>query len=305
MNILVTGASGFLGSHLADRLTHGNSVYGLVHDRRLMGNVDWTPVRGDVTDYARMFALIVDLEIDQVYHCAAKAIVRNCRVDPIGCFNTNVMGTVCVLEATRQSERVKGVMCMESDKAYGAGVLPYTETQTLSPGSVYEASKACVRQVIQGFYQNYGVPVFGVRSANIYGPGDRQFSRLIPNTITRLNRGEKPQIVCGAELFLREYIYVVDAVNYVIALMAKQPWGESFNIGSGESMRVGQLIGVICELMGKSSEWEVVARPATFKEIPEQVLCLDKLLAWVGNEVSVTPLRDGLKRTIQWYMDNS
>lgn len=301
MNILVTGAGGFIGKQLGSHLgvQAGNTVYGLIHDKQSWP-AHWKPLRGDITDYHRMLEIIVNCEIQHVYHLAAKSIVRNCKSDPIGCFHTNVVGTVNILEAARNSDTVTGVMCAESDKTYGAGPVPYKEDQVLMPGSIYEASKACVTHVAAAYHNNYGLPVFTVRSANVYGPDDDNMTRLIPNTITRILRGESPQIIAGAEKFVRELFYVDDFNGTVVALMKKEPWGEAFNVGSGETVTVSDLVKMICEAMGEDREAEVWDRPDGLVEIPKQVLCLDKLNQWIPDRRTI-PLRNGLQRTIEWY----
>lgn len=307
MNILVTGAGGFVGSDLAQRLVGPGqaTVFSLIHDRE---PTDWGGeyLRGDVTDFPRMLEIIVNCEINQIYHLASKSIVRNCRCDPLGCFTTNVLGTATILEAARQSERIQGVMVMESDKSYGNGPVPYREDQALRPSGVYEASKACVAHLMSSYHKNYGLPVFSIRSANIYGPGDKNSSRLIPNTITRLLRGERPQITAGAEKFRREFIYIDDAISYMVALMAKQPWGETFNIGTGEIYTVADIVAWICDLMDADTPAVEWSKPATLLEITDQLLCLDKLHEWLPDfNLPPVPLRLGLERTIKWYRDRS
>lgn len=298
MNILVTGAGGFIGQRVASLLCKDHAVYGLIHDTRSWAT-KWAPIRGDVKDYPRLLEILADHEIEQVYHLAAKSIVRNCKSDPIGCFHTNVLGTVNLLEAARHVDTVRGVLCAESDKTYGAGPIPYKEDQALRPGSVYEASKACVTHVAMAFYENYSVPVFTVRSANVYGPGDDNMSRVIPNTIARLLRGERPQITSGAAKFVREFFYIDDFIATATGLMDKQPWGHAFNVGSGETLSVSAVVGLICELMDKEVTVEEWAKPETLLEIPMQSLCLDKLDGWLPNR-KLLPLRDGLQRTIEW-----
>lgn len=299
MNILITGAGGFIGGHLCRTLEADHNVHGLIHDRGTCSQ----PVVGDVTDYARMLEIIVDHEIDQIYHLASKAVVRNCNADPLGCFRANALGTVTILEAARQSGRVKGIMCMESDKSYGTADLPYREDQALRPGGVYEASKSCVSQIIPAFRQTYGTPVFGIRSANVYGPNDRQLTRLIPGTICRLLNNEKPVLVEGAGAFTREFIYVDDLANYAMALMDAAPWGQSINVGSGEKQNIQVVLATICTLMNKADTFDILPRSSVFKEIPEQWLCLDRLHALVPDH-EVTRLHDGLKKTIEWYECN-
>ncbi len=306
MNILVTGIAGFLGSALMMRLSQGRAEndmhYGLVHDK-WGWELDWEELRGDLTNYPRLLEIIVDCEIDQIYHFAAKSIVRNCKSDPLGCFHTNVLGTANLLEAARQSGCVQGIMVMESDKSYGDGPVPYVEDQALQPGSVYEASKACTGHVCRAYYKNYALPVFTVRSANVYGPGDPNMSRLVPRTITRLLRGQRPQVTAGAKDFLREFIYVDDFVDYVTGLMQKQPWGEAINVGSGETATVAGVAEMICVLMKKLMVAEDWPKPDDLVEIPEQVLSLEKLRKWLPEMKPPVKLQEGLRRTIEYYRE--
>ena len=303
MNILVTGAGGFLGKRLAEYLGHKHTVYGLIHDK-LPWPCKWKPINGDVKDYPRLLEILVDREIQQVYHLAAKAIVRNCKCDPIGCFDTNVLGTANLLEAARHCDTIEGILCMESDKAYGPGPVPYKEAQALQPESIYEASKACVTHLVTAYWHSYRIPCASIRSANVYGPDDENMTRLIPNTITRLLRGERPQIVAGVKKFVREFFYVDDFVSTAIALMDAKPWGEVFNVGSGEIVSVGELVAMICKLMDAEQATDEWRKPANLVEIPEQVLCLDKLDALLPDRKTL-PLREGLQRTIEWYRKQS
>ena len=277
--ILVTGAAGFIGSHVAQRLVvDGHAVFGLIHDQMPPEDATgWNPVNGDVGDYPRLLELIVNCEIDEIYHFAARSIVRNCRLDPLGCFTANVLGTVAVLEAARQAEHVKGILVMESDKAYGPGPTPYREDQALVPEGIYEASKACVSHLVRAYHKNYNLPVFGVRSANVYGPGDPNRSRLIPQTICCLLEGQRPKIVKGAERYEREFIYIDDFVDYALALMQKGPWGRSVNVGGGGRSTVKGVIKELFRLKKKHYSVEVVPRAESFTEIRAQSLNCDLL----------------------------
>lgn len=302
MNILVTGAAGFIGANLVEHLVAaGQEVYGLVHDIRPGPTTGWTPLVGDILDTRRMLEIIVDREIDFIYHLAAKSIVRNCRLDPAGCFMVNVQGTVSILEAARQSGRIQGILAAESDKSYGAGPVPYREGQALQPTAVYEASKACVSHACAAYHNNYGLPVLTVRGANVYGERDPNRSRLVPNTILRLLAGQAPQIISGASDFKREFIYVGDVCQVYTRLMASGRWGEAFNVGSGECRTVREVVDLICRAMGREDvrpeEWE---RPATLVEIPQQFLCLDKLLD-VWPEFRPRAMLLVLPKIIDWY----
>lgn len=244
---------------------------------------------------------MADLQVEQVYHLAGKSIVGATRSDPLGCLRVNVMGTANVLEAARQCDRVRGVLCMESDKAYGDGPVPYAEGQALRPGSVYEASKSCVSHLVRAYHRAYGVRCFGVRSANVYGPGDRHLSRLVPGTVARVLAGGRPLVTEGAERFVREFIHVDDATALLEALMERGQWGESVNVGSGESMSVAEAVEAVCSAAGRPGlGYDVAPRPATMVEIPEQALDLSRLRELVG-EASTKPrrFRDGVSEVVE------
>ena len=306
MNILVTGACGFVGTRLIRKLADCPRAYvfASLHDKEPNG-FGAGFLSCDVTNYRRVLEIIVNFEIDQIYHLAAKSIVRNCRCDPLGCFETNIMGTANILEAARQSGRVKGILLMESDKSYGTGPVPYQEDQALNPGGVYEASKACVSHLMTTYHRNYDLPVFSVRSANVYGPGDRNMTRLIPNTIMRILRGERPQIVEGAADYVREFIYVDDVCECMIHLMqiadkGGSVCGQAINVGSGEAHAIGQVVQKICTIMDAPDFVDAWERPKTLTEIETQYLCLDKLRT-LYLDYTPTPLVDGLRKTIDYY----
>jgi nucleoside-diphosphate-sugar epimerase len=305
MNILVTGAAGFIGQHLVSKLiANGDCVVGLYHDR-VAHDLPCAQVQGNILDFRRMLEIIVDWEIDQIYHLASKAIVRNCRLDPVNCMNVNVMGTATILEAARQSDRVTGILVAESDKSYGSGPVPYKESQAIVPEAIYETSKACVSHLMRAYAVNYQVPVTSVRCANVYGAGDPNHSRLVPRTILRLLDGKRPQITTGAERFRREFVYVGDACDAYQKIMAAGKWGQTFNVGSGECHTVREAIQLICRAMGKENitpeEWD---RPKTLLEIKDQWLCIDKLLS-IWPEYQPRTMTDALPSIIDWYRRNS
>ncbi len=299
MNILVTGSAGFVGSRLCQVLTEtGYTVFGLCNDTFPKSST-WQSLQGNILDQDRMLSILVDREIDQVYHCAARAIVRNCSKDPVGCFRTNILGTATLLEACRLSDRVQGIMCMESDKSYGAGITPYKETQVLHPGGVYEASKACCGYVARSYHLNYDVPVFTIRSANVYGPNDPNQSRLVPNTVNRILRGELPEITPGADKFLREFIYIDDLVSIVTSLVDLSQWGAAINVGSGEVASVTDVVRTICMLLKTDFAYRYQPEQRTLSEIETQELDTTLLQSLLPDLPQCITLEEGLKRTVE------
>ena len=311
-SVLVTGATGFLGGHIVEKLLErGASVIGLTHDTHKDSyiTVESLPiehiVRGDITDLHSIQRIIADYEVSYVFHLAADAIVRKCSLDPIGCFNTNIIGTAMVLEACRQVGTVKGVLCMESDKSYGSfdvKDLPYQEDQALKPSNIYEVSKACSGYIAKAYNNNYDLPTFTIRGANLYGPGDMNTSRLIPGSVLRILNNEQPVLYGGVGDYIREFIYVGDAAEIICRLMEQidKTRGHAVNLGSGETFRVGDLMDRICEFVNPAIKPKIVEKVDSFKEIEKQWLDLTKLHSFVPN-YDYIKMPAGLRNTIEWY----
>ena len=311
-NVLVTGASGFLGGHVVERLlARGSSVVGLVHDLHKDNYVNFQGlpinhwVQGDITNLRSISRIIADYEIEYIFHLAADPIVRKCVLDPLGCFETNIMGTAIVLQAALEIGTVKGILCMESDKSYGSfdsKDLPYREDQALKPSNVYEVSKACAGLIAKAYDSNYDLPTFTVRGANLYGPGDMNLTRILPGSILRILSGEPPVLYNGVSNYIREFIYVGDAAEICCLLMEKidETRGQPFNLGSGETFRIGDLMSQICETLGTNLRPQIVDKGSSFKEIEKQWLDLSKLRRFISNYEYVKML-DGLHMTVEWY----
>lgn len=310
--VLVTGASGFLGGHIVEHLLkRGAEVVGLTHDVhknsyvRSQGLPVDHLVEGDINDLNGMTRIMADYEIEYIFHLAADAIVRKCSRDPIGCFTTNIIGTGVVLEAARRVGTVKGVVCMESDKSYGSfdtADLPYREDQALKPNNVYEVSKACAGYIAKAYDNNYNVPTYTIRGANLYGPGDMNVSRLLPGSILRLLEGEAPVLYGGVSDYIREFIYVTDAAEIICRLMEQidATRGHAINLGTGETFRIVDLMHQICKMVGSDLTPQIVERDSTFKEIEKQWLDLTKLRSFV-QDYDFVPMEVGLRNTVEWY----
>lgn len=304
MNILITGSAGFLGSMLTiHELDRGNRVIGLIREHNhKTKNEHWRKgilVQGDLLDSDLIKRIISDYEIDTVYHLAAQSIVRIANTNPLYCFQNNVIGTANVLEAVRQINPKIKVVCASSDKAYGEHeTLPYQEDFALKAGDPYSTSKACGDLVAQSYAKTYGLNVNIIRSANIYGPGDMNLSRIIPNTILRIKKGQKPQIYSGVMEFVREFVYVDDVCRAYQLVSEKGVPGEAYNVGTGEEFKVSELIELICRQMDWVDGIDVVEK--SFPEIKTQYLSNDKIvnLGWLPTVL----LEDGIKKTIAWYL---
>jgi nucleoside-diphosphate-sugar epimerase len=253
-------------------------------------------------DYDFIRRVIADYEIREIYHCAAQAIVRTCATDPYTTYDINIMGTVSLLEACRNSGgSVKSVVVSTSDKAFGHAAIPYNEGTPLNPLYTYETSKACQQLISLSYFHNYGVPTKVIASSNIYGPGDPNESRIIPSSIMRLANNEPAMLFDGVAEYIREFVYIDDVVEAFIAASRNGKNGEVYCCGGTEHLPMVDLIYKICNLMGKDPEKyvKIFKKSESFKEIEKQFIDSTKLRS-LGWEPKVT-LEEGLKRAIKYY----
>ena len=200
--MLVTGATGIVGSWLAQELSErGASVVALVLDddpqsRFYADSIarSCSVVRGNLADIADCARAINSYECEVVFHLGAQTIVGTALRDPLECFESNIRGTYNLLEAARRLQPlVKAFVVASTDKAYGdAPTLPYTEEMPLRGKHPYDVSKSCADLLAAAYHHTYGLPVTVARCGNIYGGGDLNWSRIVPGTIRSLLRGERP-----------------------------------------------------------------------------------------------------------------
>lgn len=315
--VLITGASGFVGRALGEKLaSHGSIVTGVY--RSVPGGappdyLDTSTNRvmfGDITDFEFVRSVVANSEAQVVFHLAASAIVRISARDPIMAYKTNVMGTVNVLEAIRNVSPKTAVVVASSDKAYGDhDILPYTEESPLQPSNTYDTSKACMDMISRSYSKNYGMNVCVTRSSNIYGPGDLNLSRLVPNTIIRLSQGKRPVLYSDIEKMQREFVYIDDVVKAYSLLgieMFEDPElikGDAFNIGGQGPQSLSDVARMICHLMGREDlQPEIIERGEFFREIDRQYLAANHLYGMTGWMPDFS-LEEGLTRSISFYRE--
>jgi CDP-glucose 4,6-dehydratase len=311
MRALVTGGRGFGGSWLAKALlASGADVTSL--DRggpapsglELHGIQDHVDdVVGDLRDGDLVLSLLRDRAVDTVFHLAAQAIVGDANASPVPTFETNIQGTWVLLEACRAAG-IEVAVVASSDKAYGPhDELPYTEASALEPIYPYDVSKAATDLIARSYWHTQGLPVAVTRLANIYGGGDRNFSRLIPETVTAVLDGRRPVIRSDGSPE-RDFLYVEDAASVYLAiaeaLAAGRAAGEAFNAGWGRPYPVREVIDLICELGPGTIEPDYRGAGNPSGEIESQYLDSSKIRAEIGWE-PVVELREGLGRTLDWY----
>jgi CDP-glucose 4,6-dehydratase len=311
-NAFVTGATGFVGAHVARHLiARGARVICLQRDSVRANPLDLFGLRRDVTiingpveDHALMERVLTEYEIEAVFHLAAQAIVGAANRSPLSTFEANIRGTYSLLEACRRAETVKRVVVASSDKAYGShDLLPYGEDHALLGLFPYDASKACTDIIARSYAHTYKTPVAVSRFANIYGPGDMNLSRIIPGAIVSALRDEAP-IIRSDGTPVREFVYVDDVARGYLLLAEKidEVAGEAFNFGAGERRSMLELVNRIIKIAGKEGRIEprVMLQRKIEREIDAQYLSADKAEARLGWRAEVS-LDEGLKRSIEWY----
>ncbi|NMA65037.1 MAG: NAD-dependent epimerase/dehydratase family protein [Clostridiaceae bacterium] len=311
-NVFITGCIGFLGSYLAKELVNkGANVTGLVRDLIPFSNLykgeehnKINFVFGQLEDINLLERALGEYEIDTVFHIAAQAIVGVANRNPLATFETNIRGTWNLLEAARRSPIIKRIIVASSDKAYGdQEILPYDESMPLCGKHPYDVSKSCADLISQAYHKTYGLPVCITRCGNLYGGGDLNFNRIIPQTIRSILNGEEP-VIRSDGTFIRDYFYVEDAVTAYMLLAERmidlKIEGEAFNFSNEIQLTVLELVNKILALM-ESDLKPVILNQGT-NEIRHQYLSAKKardILKWKP----VYTIEEGLKKTIAWYRE--
>ena len=308
-NILITGGTGFLGSYIARRLVNDvDSITIVTLDIKQKTslkalNIDMNKinlVKGDIRDYEFIKLLFNEYEFDTVFHLGALSEVKKCQPNPKLAFDTNITGTVNVLEAARLYGKVKAIAVSSSDKAYGSGEVPYQEDYAMNGEGIYEVSKSCTDLIARSYFSNYGLPVVVTRCSNLYGGADMNMSRIIPNTIRLALEGKSPVIWKGSEKSIREFLYVEDAVDGYLSLIKNidKTKGEAFNIGSKEIVTIEDIVNKILSKINK--DISINYQEKDFPEISSQYLSSDKIENYTGWR-ALTSLSDGLDKSIEMY----
>lgn len=314
---LVTGAHGFVASHLVGALLgRGDEVRVLDRPDPRTADVggprrsalDLLGIRrevelaeADLRDADGVSAAIAGC--DSVFHLAAQTIVGVARESPRETFETNVRGAWNVFEACRE-HGVERVVFASSDKAYGASPeLPYREDFPLRAAFPYDASKAAADIIARSYAHAYQVPLAVTRFANIYGGGDLNFSRLIPETTVAVLEGRPPQIRSDGSPE-RDFLHVDDAVSAYLAIAAALDAdganGEAFNAGGEQPHSVREVVDQIATTVGTGIKPEYLGAGTPNGEIDRQFVDSTKLRELTGWRPQVE-LADGLARTLNWY----
>lgn len=317
MRILVTGADGFIGSHLTEALVRaGHDVRAFVYYNSFnsWGWLDHAPTdirraldvfAGDIRDPNGVRTALTGC--DAVMHLAALIAIPYSYHSPDTYLDTNIRGTLNVLQAARQIE-VGKVIHTSTSEVYGtAEFVPITEAHPLKGQSPYSASKIAADQMAYAFHTSFGTPVVTVRPFNTYGP--RQSARaVIPTIITQIAAGQR-RLRLGAVSPTRDFNYVADTVRgFEAALASDAGIGETINIGSNFEISIGDTAALIAELMGAEIEIETDEQRLRPEKSEVNRLWADntkanRLLGWQPQFANRDGLRRGLRETIDWFTE--
>lgn len=307
--ILVTGADGFIGSHLAETLVgdganvvalcqyNSFNYWGWLEDLPCISQME--VVTGDIRD--PHFCLGLTRDIDIVFHLAALIPIPYSYRAPDSYVDTNVKGTLNLCQAATQSGVQRFIQTSTSEVYGTARYVPIDEHHPLTPQSPYSASKIGADAIALSFWYSFNLPVVIARPFNTYGP--RQSARAIIPTIISQIASEAPQIRVGDLDPTRDFTFVKDTCQGFLAIARMEAGaGEVFQIGTNREIRIGDLFQLIAELMGsKATPTTDAERLRPGKSEVHRLLCDNtKLRAATGFEPS-TPLRDGLATTIEWF----
>lgn len=255
---------------------------------------------GDIRDNNVVRDIVYNEEIDTIFHLAAQPLVTVALENPRQTFETNILGSLNVLEAARGNGRITSLVVASSDKAYGqAKFIPYTEDHPLHGLHPYDTSKSCEDLMAQSYAKCYGVPVVISRFGNIFGPGDLNFNRLIPGAMKALASGNSLQIRSSGNL-KRDFVYVKDVARGYLLLqkMASLHPGQAFNVTSGICLTAVQALKEIGRILGKEVPYEILNNAA--HEIPEQTLSDEKIRRLLGWEPKYG-FDEAIIKTWEWY----
>lgn len=326
-NILITGAAGFIGSHVLrlmvlkypdshfinlDALTYAGNLENI---KDVESAANYTFIKGDICDATLVESIFEEYKIDGVIHLAAESHVDRSIKDPLAFIQTNVLGTVNLLNAAKNAwqKNYEGKLFyhVSTDEVYGSlgetGL--FTETTPYDPRSPYSSSKASSDHFVRAYGNTYGLPFVISNCSNNYGPN--QFpEKLIPLFINNIVE-QKALPVYGNGQYTRDWLYVIDHAIAIDAIFHNGKEGETYNVGGLNEWTNIDLIHLLCELMDeklgrvKGSSARLITyvkdRPGHDKRYAIDASKLCNELKWQPS----VDFKQGLSKTIDWYLENA
>ncbi len=315
-NILVTGGLGILGAALVKKLSKKKLYNIFILDRskninkiKVLGLNKFKKIKiikGNFNDYKTVFKVIKNKNIGVIFHLGAITQVIDAYKSPMETFNSNIIGTINILESIRNLKRNINFIFSSSDKAYGSLLdEAYKENHQLKGNYPYDVSKSASDLIVQSYVKTYNVKAGIIRSGNIYGPGDLNMDRLVPHVIIS-SILKKRSILRSNGKLIRDYIYVEDVANAYFLLMKKMIKSKEklriYNVGSKENLTVINFVKLITKMINGKHIVPIIKNNSKI-EIYRQKLNYIKIkkdLNWSPK----SKLKDSLNSTINWYKNN-
>lgn len=304
-NVCVIGGAGFIGSHLVDYLIDERNCNVLVLDNLITGqtkNINpkakfvWHDIRDNENELARIFTTN---NIEYVFNYAAEPYIPECFERPMHFFDINATSVLRVLNACQVSN-IKALLQVSSAEIYGDMVGKIKESDPVEPHSTYGVSKLAADGLVQVRWREAGVPAIAMRQFNCVGERETH-EYVIPEIISQLSKSNKVKL--GNNSF-RDFQYAGDAVRMAVELLEKGEFGEVYNMGSEDGIKIYDLANLIGKLMGHDSvEIEVDQARVRPWEIWHLQSDNTKLYSVIGDKIP-TNLEEALKKTIQYFYDN-
>ncbi len=304
-SVLVTGGSGFIGSHLTERLVHEGASVHVITRSESSDNLKFVKDKiflhvADICDREHITKLIREIKPKKIYHLAAS--LKRDRdpkiIDHV--MNINFHGTLNLLDAVKASDLESFVFTSTSD-VYGSNKSPFYEEQQIDPINPYSLSKAAAELTCKMYFKTFGVPIVILRPFLTYGPRQKP-NLLIPEIIMSALKKKEFRMTKGEQQ--RDINFIDDLVEALIkSSVSKEAIGETLNIGSGNKYKIVDIVETILDIMGNPIEPNVGALPYRENEVWEMYCDNTKAKKVLGWEPK-TNLTDGLKKTIKWYEEN-
>ncbi len=308
--VLVTGGAGFIGAHLVKHLlkkSYKVIVIDIQKPSKTYFFLNKLNIRSeyrnvDITKKKQVDDYFASVHPNYVIHLAADPIVESAYYHPYKVFETNIMGTVNILEACRKDSHIERIIIASSDKAYGKTKTAYTEKSPLKGDHPYDVSKSCEDLIAQTYAKTYGLPIVITRFGNVYGEGDMHFDRIIPGIYKSIVTSNTLSIRSDGS-YIRDYINVKDVVAGYLKIMEtkKNINGEAFNFGSKETLSVLELIQLIEQTLNKKIKYKILSRAKN--EIPYQSLDYSKVTRSLGWKPR-SSIKLSANKIFKWYYIN-
>ena len=314
-NIVVTGGLGILGREVVTQLLKNKNNFVILIDKEkskkkiktfssTLKKIKFLNL--DFTNKKKILSILKNHKISTVFHLGAVTQVLEAYEKPYKTFNSNILGTINILEAIKEVNKNINFIYSSSDKAYGElKKKEYYENFPLEGDFPYDVSKSASDLIVQTYAKTYGLKVGIIRSGNIYGPADFNKDRLIPHVIVSCLKNKKPILRSNGKL-IRDYLYVGDVARAYLILMKHMSKKKQnlfiYNVGSKENYKVISLVKNIIKILNKNKLNPLILNNSNI-EIKRQKLNYNKIkrdLKWYPK----TNIDKGLKQTIVWYQNN-